>query len=203
MPVTIRQVGPITVTVALAVAVACGGGGTSSVDSGIPTSPTPSNPATPVSQNGCSATFACPTTDINGAANPTTPTFDSITLGTGTSASCRAEIHRNTPDPGVPISFTVRHANALATWRFSMETSPLTLNGTPPSGSAAAGGPYQVAGFYSAGGPNGQQLKTGDNVTQNLVLEIVQATSQNSNPTTAPVVAACGVTVWFTVPAGK
>lgn len=188
---------------ATALAIGCGGGAAGSVDSGVPTSPTPSNPATPVSQNGCAATLMCPNADINGVADPTTPTFDTITLSTGTSATCRAEIHRNTSDPGVPISFTIRHANAQAFWRFRMEGSPPMMSVQPPSGGAASAGPFAGSAFYNGGGPNGPSIKTGDNVTQNLILELVQGTSKDSNPITLPVVAACGVTVWFTVPSGK
>src|SRR6266850_1262435 len=52
-------------------------GGESGNPGGPSAPPTPpSNPGTVVSQNGCSVTYACPNVDINGVANPSTPTFD-------------------------------------------------------------------------------------------------------------------------------
>jgi hypothetical protein len=99
---------------------ACGGMGstspTSSSSSSSTTAPAPSipNPGVLVSQTGCSATFACPSTDIAGMPNPSTPTLDNLTISNGTSATCRVGYTRatsggtGTTDP-IAVGITVRN----------------------------------------------------------------------------------------------
>lgn len=176
---------------------ACGSGSSSSSSS--PTSPTPSNPATPVSQNGCSATFACPSTDSSGVANPSTPTFDRLTISNGTSSACRAPLPRNSPDPGIPIEFTIRNPRSGFSWRFHPDSSLMTIS--PSSGSAGTAGAFQAIVKFN---PANLSLSSGLNFTQNLTLDLVDTLSpfQGSTPQ-GNVVAACGVTLWATVPAGQ
>lgn len=175
-------------------AAACGGSSSSSSNN--PTSPTPTDPGTLVSQNGCSATFACPNTDINGTPNPSTPTFDQLTLSTGTSDSCRAH------DPSgnsqaIPIQFTIHNPGNPNKywWRFHEQADNNTLNTNPSSQPAGSPGPFQATAFF--GGVNHCQ-DCSNNFTQNLILEIVDVHPPNSNSfdPSVTVVAACGVTVW-------
>ena len=174
------------------------GGGTSS--SAGPTAPSPSNPATPVSQNGCSATFACPNTNAQGNANPSTPTFERLTLTTGTSASCRADLFRNSQSPPIPVEFTIRNPIRNFTWR-SRLGDPSLLSMTPNMGLADTAGPFQTSAAFSSGGLGG--LSSGLTFSQNLILEIID-TGPNSPPfASAPALAACGVTVWGIVTPGR
>lgn len=87
---------------------ACSGGRS---ESGGPTAPTPTpapipptSAGTTVTTNGCAATYSCPNVDANGNANPTTPTFERLTLNNGTSSSCRADIGPNVPEPGCALN---------------------------------------------------------------------------------------------------
>jgi hypothetical protein len=172
----------------------CGVLGSDKSSSQGPTAPTPPNPAAPTSQNGCSATYTCAATDSNGAANPSTPTFDRLTLATGTSASCRAALHRNTPDPGIAIEFTIRNPQGKFNWQYVAQADNTLLMTAPGFGLASAAGPIQTTAFFNpAGIPN---IKTGLEFTQNLVLTI-----STFSPIT--VVASCGVTVWGNVPSGS
>lgn len=170
---------------------ACNGSGDSGGPTG-PTAPTPPSQGTVVNTNGCQVTYACPNADINGGASPSTPTFNQLTLSTGTSESCRYGVHRNTPDPGIPIQFTIRNAQNNFSWRFR-EASDLATT-TPRSGDLT--NPTVQATAFTSPIAN---TKTGLNFTQNLVLEITQGT----HAATDPAVAACGVTIWATFPSGQ
>jgi hypothetical protein len=190
----------------IAFATACSGSSSSSASPSSATTVTTAPPgaALPVSTNGCAATYACASTDANGVPNPSTPTFDQLTLSNGTSSSCRASLHRNTPDPGIPFQVTIRNTQQFGySWRPHNQTATGTdpsLLAITPGGSALAGSSSisATAFFNSAGlGP----LSTGLNFTQNLVIDII-STGPGSNFFTAPAVATCGVTVWGTVPSG-
>ncbi len=179
----------------------CSKGGDGGGSSEGPMAPTPPNPGTNTSQNGCSVTYACPNVDINGGANPATPTLATLTLTNGTSASCRASGHRNTPDPGIPIEFTIRNPAAGFSWRNKGLVDQTLLHTDPPnpnSGAATSAGPVQTVVFFAYGAIPG--IKTGLNFTQNLVMEILDARS--GSPTSGLAVASCGVTVFGTFPSG-
>src|ERR1051325_4074937 len=63
---------------ALIVTVACGASSDGSLVG--PSVSAPTNAASLLSQNGCAATYQCPLTDANGRPDPSTPTFDTLTL---------------------------------------------------------------------------------------------------------------------------
>lgn len=192
----------------------CSKGGS---DSGSPTGPTtptpaPANPGTVVSQNGCSVTYACPNVDSNGVANPSTPTFDRLTVSNGTSSSCKVDSYRNTqPDPGqnIAIEFTLRNTRPTTpsesyNWGGTGGASAGTggtdcamhLN-SPMNGRADTTGPFQaLVGF---GGCSSAQ-RSGDTFTQTLTIEIRRPTG---DPNNQPLVAACGVTLWGYVTPNK
>ena len=188
----------------IAFAMGCSSNSSSSSSPSSPTSAPPPAAASTVSTNGCAATYACPNVDANGVANPSTPTFDQFTLSNGTSSSCRASLHRNTPDPGIPFQVTIRNTQQFSySWRPHNQTATGTdpnLLTITPGGAALAGSTLisATAFFNSAGlGP----LSTGLNFTQNLVIDII-STPAGSNFFSAPAVASCGVTVWGTVASG-
>jgi hypothetical protein len=130
--------------VALVVAIlvgACGGGPSSSSSTPTSASPTsnPGTPVGPVDQTGCSATYACPNVDINGTPNPSTPTFDQLTLSKGASSTCPVvERDRSGTTEPFPIQFTIRKPDGGFGWRYDMRTDGSSYVGTmPPSGSTA------------------------------------------------------------------
>ena len=176
---------------------ACAGGGSSSSNTG-PTSPTPTNPGTPVSQTGCSVTYQCPNVDANGVANPSTPTFDQLTLTTGTSDSCRADVLRNPSSPTVPIQFTIRNAapnTPAASYFWSVNTGPDMMSTSPPSGQTTTAGPFQATAQFSNFSGS---ISSGQNLTETLELDI-----HNSGASGTSIVARCGVTVFgFVKPGG-
>ena len=169
--------------------------------SSAPTSPTPPGAATSTSQQGCAATFACPTVEGN------VPSFERLTLANGTSATCRADVLRNPSRPTIPVEFTIRNPQAGYVWTFrqDLESAPPFRNrlvsSQPGRGSADVPGPIQATGEFGYLGPS---LSSGQTVTQNMVLEIWKPTASEPFPTSAQqVVSTCGVTVWgFVRPGG-
>lgn len=178
---------------------ACGSGKDGGGSLG-PTAPTPLNPATPVSQNGCSAIYACPTTDANGAANPSTPTFDRLTVSNGTSASCRADFFRNSQSPPINIEFTVRNPQRSYNWRTKQDNGTPYVSTSPSVGFAETAGPFQAVA--TLGGP-GLGQSSGETFSQNLVLDLVLAGPNSGSFTSLPAVASCGVTLYGITTPGK
>ena len=159
----------------------------------------PSNPGTVVSTNGCSVTYACPNVDASGNANPSIPTFDRLTVTNGTSESCKVDSYRNTvPNPGdnIAIEFTLRNTvpttpSASFNWQALGGNDGCGMHLTnPQNGMANAPGPFQATvgfGFRCASSTNSGQI-----FAQNLTLEIRRPGDPSSNP----LLAACGVTLW-------
>lgn len=185
-----------TVLAALLCVGACGGSGDSGAGAS-PTSPTAATPAplpagtgaTPVGQTGCSATYACPNVDADGNANPSTPTFDRVTLGNGTSATCPVErLPDGTgagPIPTFPVEFSIRNPSPQFLWRSNSGSSAFLQE--PPSGSAGSSGPFQATARIA--GPQGSLA--GQIASDILTLEIRRFNDMNI------VVARCAMTVWF------
>lgn len=171
----------------VSVLAACSGGGGST-----PTSPSP--PPTPdpipqaaagatLSQNGCAVTYACPNVDANGNANPTTPTFDRLTVMNGTSSSCTVNIGPNAPPVRVPIEFTIRNPSNRYTW--SGANADEAHLAEPTSGSAATAGPFQsTVEFFGR-----QGAVSGDTITKTLTLQLRGGTDNSF-------AASCAVTMW-------
>jgi hypothetical protein len=177
----------------------CSGGNSSTSPSPTPT-PTPppsiSNPGVLVSQSGCAATFACPNTDIAGMSNPTTPTFDTLTMSNGTTEGCRVGYTRSTSGgngttDSIVIGFTVRNPSPTCGFSWASEshsdntgfvtTAPFggcTLNPNP--------GPFQAtAQFVGSSTAIGSQQP---NFTEVLTL-IIHDVGQK-------VWASCGIPVY-------
>lgn len=194
-----RRIRPLLLLVVpfLAPFVACGGGGGSS-----PTGPTivvstppPATAGTPGLTNGCAVTYLCPNADINGNANPSTPTIERLTVENGTSSSCRADIFRNPSSPTVPIEFTIRNPDSSSiNPHFWTVGSPGDMGtGTAPSnGPATSAGPFRVMGAF--GNLQGKDISDRKTVSETLTISILRG--QQS-------VAACSVTVWGYVVPGK
>ncbi len=180
------------VLVAALLVTACGGGKGGSTSPSAVTAPTiPSTAtATLITQSGCAATYMCPKVDTNGATNPSTATFNTLTVSNGTSQSCRADIYRNSQSPELSADFTIRNANATG---YFWASDASTISFLPRSGNATAG-PIHVTVENWGGGGN---IRSGDTVAQSLTLSLRQATSGN------PLVAQCAVTLWGYIVPGK
>jgi hypothetical protein len=185
------------VAVAL-LAAACGGGGGDSSPTGpsiVMSTPPAVSAGVATSTSGCSVTYLCPNADINGNANPSTPTIERLTVENGTSSSCRLDLIRNSPTPTVPIEFTIRNPD-------SSSTNSHFWNGVgdmgiaPPNGPAASAGPFRVMGSFS--NLQGQPIRDGLTVSQTLSIAI-----RRGGGGQAQSVAACSVSVWGYVVPGR
>lgn len=117
--------------------VGCGGGAPSSPSSSAP--PVLTNPATVASQTGCSATFTCPipTADV--------PSVERITLSTGTSATCRAQLFRPNGSSDLAVEVTIRNPKSGGYfWGSAAPGIPTNPMGTTAgTGNAGSAGPFQ------------------------------------------------------------
>jgi hypothetical protein len=172
-------------------ALSCSGGGGSSS-----TGPTPIAPTIPQNQaasqqttNGCAATYACPNVDVNGTANPSVPTFNTLTLSNGTSSSCRLDIPPQSSG-GVgemPVEFTIRNPVSGFQWTGEQGGTNVSLANSQ-IGSAATAGPFQATLRLRPG----QGSEAGQTIVQTFTLHIRRVTSGIENP----IVSSCSVTVW-------
>jgi hypothetical protein len=182
----------------LAPFVACGGGGGSS-----PTGPTIVMSTPPAATagtagptNGCVVTYLCPNADINGNANPSTPTIERLTVENGTSSSCRADLLRNPSAPTVPIEFTIRNPDSSSINSQFFWTGDGDMGIAPPSGPSTSAGPFRMMGSFS--NLQGQAIRDGATVSQTLTIAI-----KRGGGSQAQSVAACSVAVWGYVVPGK
>jgi hypothetical protein len=177
-----------------AIVTACGSSVPDVSNALTPTGPTPPNLASVVSQNGCAMTVACTNIGVDGLP-ATSPTFERITLETGTAPACRAPLYRITPSPTLPVEFAVRAPSRDYGWRVRpFDTSLMAMS--PSFGNADSRTPVRASAYFrpSALGP----LSPGMNFTQNLVLEIYRAVP-SVTAFNAPAVATCSVIVWGSV----
>jgi hypothetical protein len=187
--------GPVAVAL---LAAACGAGGAGSSPTGptiVMSTPPAATAGTPGPANGCAVTYVCPNVDINGNANPSTPTIERLTVENGTSPSCRADLLRNPSSPTVPIEFTIRNPD-------SSSINSHFWNGVgdmgimPGSGPSTSAGPFRVMGSFS--NLQGQPIRDGVTVSQTLSIAI-----RRGGGSQAESVAACSVSVWGYVVPGR
>jgi hypothetical protein len=140
----------------------------------------------------------CPNADINGNANPSTPTIERLTVENATSSSCRLDLFRNEPSPTVPIEFTIRNPDSSSINSRYFWTGDGDMGILPPSGQATSAGPFRVMGSFS--NLQGQNIGDGSTVSQTLTIAI-QMGGGTGPP--FPTVAACSVAVWGHVVPGR
>lgn len=181
-------------------AAACGGGGGGSSPTGptvVVSTPPAVSAGVATSTSGCVVTYLCPNADINGNANPSTPTIERLTVETATSSSCRIDLLRNSPSPTVAIEFTIRNPDSSSiNSHFWAADGDMGI--TPPSAASTSAGPFRVMGSFS----NLQGQNIGDRTTVSQTLTIGIKKSGGTGPP-FPTVAACSVPVWGYVVPGK
>ena len=178
---------------------ACGGGGGGSSPTGptvVVSTPPPVSAGVATSTSGCVVTYLCPNADINGNANPSTPTIERLTVENATSSSCRIDLLRNSPSPTVAIEFTIRNPDSSPMGHFWTADGDMGI--TPPSAASTSAGPIRVMGSFS--NLQGQNIGDGTTVSQTLTIAIKR--SGGAGPP-FPTVAACSVPVWGYVVPGR
>lgn len=178
---------------------ACGGGGEGSSPTGptiVMSTPPTATAGTAGPANGCVVTYLCPNADINGNANPSSPTIERLTLENGTSSSCRADLLRNSSAPTVPIEFTIRNPDSSSINSHFWTAQDGDMGIAPPSAPSTSAGPFRVMGSFS--NLQGQRLGDGTTISQTLTIAI-----KRGGGSQAQSVAACSVAVWGYVVPGK
>lgn len=196
-----RKMGLRSTLVVALLAAACGGGGGGSSPTGptiVMSTPPAVSAGTPGPTNGCAVTYLCPNADINGNANPSTPTIERLTVENGTSASCRADLLRNPSSPTVPIEFSIRNPDSSTINSRHFWTGDGDMGILPASGQATSAGPFRVMGSFS--NLQGQNIRDRTTVSQTLTIAIKRG---GGSGTQFQSVAACSVSVWGYVVPGK
>jgi hypothetical protein len=179
---------------------ACGGGGGDSSPTGpsiVMSTPPAVSAGVATSTSGCAVTYVCPNADINGNANPSTPTIERLTVENGTSSSCRADLLRNPSSPTVPIEFTIRNPDSSSI-NSHFWTGDGDMGILPGSGPSTSPGPFRVMGSFS--NLQGQRLGDGTTISQTLTIAIKRS---GGSGTQFQSVAACSVSVWGHVIPGR
>jgi len=148
--------------------------------------------------NGCAVTYLCPNADINGNANPSTPTIERLTVENGTSSSCRADLLRNPSMATVLIEFTIRNPDSSPINSRHFWTGDGDMGIAPGSGGATSAEPFRVTGSFS--NLQGQNIRDGITMSQTLTIAIKRSGETGTQPQS---VAACSVAVWGYVVPGK